>query len=123
MKNIIAGMNVLEQTPIKDYTTLSHVLVVSGICIAIVATIVLWIKTKSKNKINLKSKLFKGFLFFYVLGLAMSVFAAIRFPWFYVETGRYIYECVLEDNISANYISDNFNVISVENGVFTIEDK
>lgn len=123
MKNIIKGMKVLEQTPIKDYTTLSGILIGLGICMAIVATIVLWIKTKPDHRIDLKSKLFKGFLFFYVFGLSMAVFAVIRFPWFYVETGKYTYKCVLEDSISANYISDNFNVISVENGVYTIEDK
>ena len=31
MKNIIEGMKVLEQTPIKDYTTLSGVLIAIGI--------------------------------------------------------------------------------------------
>lgn len=123
MKNIIEGMKVLEQTPIKDYTTLSGVLTGLGITIAIASIIFLMIKTREKEKIDIKSKVFKGFLFFYVFGLVMAVFAIIRFSWFYVETGRYTYECVLEDNISANYISDNFNILSIEDGVWTIEDK
>ena len=123
MKNIIEGMKVLEQTPIKDYTTLSGVLIAIGISMAIIATIILWIKTKPDHRVDFKSKLFKGFLFFYVFGLGMAVFAVIRFPWFYVETGKYTYKFVLEDDVTANYISDNFNILSVEDGVWTIEDK
>ena len=123
MKNIIEGMKVLEQTQIKEYTTLSGVLIAIGISIAIIATIALWIKTKPDHIVDFKSKLFKGCLFFYVFGLGMAVFAVIRFPWFYAETGKYTYKCVLEDDVTANYISDNFNIISVEDGVWTIKDK
>lgn len=123
MKNIIEGMNVLEQTAVKDYTTLFDIFIGLGICIAIIATVILWIKSKPEHRIDFKSRLFKRFLFFYVFGLVMTIFAVIPFPWFYVETGRYTYECELEDGVSANYISDNFNIISVENGIWTIEDK
>ncbi len=122
MVNIIKGMNVLEQSPIKEYTILSGIFMGVGIGIAIIATIIFFIKTKSKI-IRLKDLGTKIFLFFYVLGLVMAVLSITHFPWFYVETGRYTYKCELEENVSANYISDNFNVISVEDGVWTIEDK
>lgn len=123
MNNIIEGMKVLEQTPIKEYTTVSDILTGLGIAIAIVSVVFLMIKARGKERIDIKSKMFKGFLFFYVFGLAMSLFSVIHFPWFYVETGKYTYECELEDNISANYIRDNFNVLSVEDSIWTIEDK
>lgn len=121
--NIIEGMNVLEQTPIKDYTTLSGILVGIGIATAIIATIIFFIKTKSQHRICWKDKCSKIFLIFYIFGLSLAIFAVIRFPWFYVETGRYTYECTFEDSVSANYIEEKFNVISVEDGVWTIEDK
>lgn len=123
MKNIIEGINVLEQTPIKEYSTLSSILTGLGIFIAIMSIVFLMVKTRGADKINIKSKMFKGFLFFYVSGIIVVLFSVIRFPWFYVETGRYTYECELEDSVSANYISDNFNIVSIENGVWTIEDK
>lgn len=123
MTNIIEGMNVLEQTPIKDYTTLSDILTWGSIGIAIIATIAFFIKTKTKNQIRFKDRETKIFLVFCILGLGMAIFSVIRFPWFYVETGRYTYECTFEDSVSANYIEGKFNVISVENGVWTIEDK
>ncbi len=115
MGNIIKGMNVLEQIPIKEYTTLSGIFQIVGISIAIIVTMIFFIKQKPIGA--------KILLFFYVLGLVMAVVSVIRFPWFYVETGRYTYKCTLEDDISANYISNNFNVVSVKDGVWTIEDK
>lgn len=123
MNNIINGINVLEQIPIKEYTNLSQILVWSGVGIAILAMIIFFIKTRSQNRICFKDKGSKIFLFFYILGLGMAIFCIIRFPWFYVETGRYTYKCTFSDSVSANYISENFDVISVEDGVWNIEDK
>lgn len=120
---IVEGMNVLEQIPINKYTNLSQILVWSGIGIAIFATIIFFIKTRSQNRICFKDKGSKMFLFFYILGLSMAIFCIIRFPWFYVETGRYTYKCTLEDDVKANYISEHFNIISVEDDIWTIEDK
>lgn len=122
MEKIIKGINVLEQTSIKEYATISSVFMSLGIGIAIIATIIFFIKTKGKV-IRLKDLGTKIFLFFYILGLAMTIFSVTHFSWFYVETGRYTYKCTLEDNVSANYISNNFNIISVKEGIWTIEDK
>ena len=123
MGNIIEEINVLEQTPIKDYTTLSGILIGLGLAIAIIATIIFFIKTKSQNRICFKDRGSKIFLFWYIFGLSLAIFAVIRFPWFYVETGRYTYKCTFNDSVSANYISENFNIVSVEDNVWTIEDK
>lgn len=123
MKKIIEGMNVLEQTPIKDYTILSGILIGIGIGTAIIATIIFFIKSKLQHRICWKDKCSKIFLIFYIFGLSLAIFAVMRFPWFYVETGKYTYKCTLENDVSANYIGDNFNVISVEDGVWKIEDK
>lgn len=122
MEKIIKGINVLEQTSIKEYATISSVFMNLGIGIAIIATIIFFIKTKGKV-IRLKDLGTKIFLFFYILGLAMAIFSVTHFSWLYVETGRYTYKCTLEDNVSANYISNNFNIISVKEGIWTIEDK
>ena len=75
MTNIIEGMNVLEQTPIKDYTILSNTFVWGGIGIAIIATIIFFIKIKNKNQIRFKDRETKMFLAFYILGLGMSLFS------------------------------------------------
>lgn len=123
MNNIIKGMKILEQTPIKEYTMVSDILTWLGIAIALLSVVFLIIKIKEKERIDIKSKMFKGFLFFYVFGLAMSLFSIMHFPWFYKETGKYTYQCELEDNVSSNYISNNFNILHVKDGVWTIEDK
>lgn len=123
MTNIIEGINILQQTPIKDYTTLSSILTWGSIGIAIIAAIIFFIKTKNKNQIRFKDRETKIFLVFYILGLGMAIFSVIRFPLFYVETGRYTYECTFEDCVSANRIEEKFNIISVKDGVWTLEDK
>lgn len=123
MTNIIEGINILQQTPIKDYTTLSSILTWGSIVIAIIATIIFFIKTKNKNQIRIKDRETKIFLVFYILGLSMAIFSVTRFPWFYVETGRYTYECTFEDCVSVNRIEEKFNIISVKDGVWTLEDK
>ena len=65
MKNIIKGINVLEQIPIKEYATISKGKVI-------------WLKDLGT----------KYFLFFYILWLAMAIFSVTHFSYFYVETGR-----------------------------------
>lgn len=123
MTNIIEGINVLEQAPIKDYTILSNILTWGGTGIAIIAAIVFFNKTNSKNQFKFKDKETKIFLFWYILGLGMSTFSVIRLPWFYAETGRYTYECTFDDSLSVNCIDEKFNVISVEDGIWIVEDK
>ena len=51
MDKIIEGMNVLEQTPIKNPTTLSGILAVLGIGIAIIAMIIFFYQNKIKKNI------------------------------------------------------------------------
>lgn len=123
MNNIIEGMNVLEQTPIKEYTALSNILVGLGLFVAIVSVAVLMFKTRDTNTVDIKSKMFKRFLCCYVFGLVLALFSIIHFPCFYTETGRYTYKCELEDGVSANFISENFNIISIEDDIWTIGDK
>ena len=65
MEKIIKGINVLEQTSIKEYATISSVFMSLGIGIAIIATIIFFIKTKGKV-IRLKNLGTKIFLFFYM---------------------------------------------------------
>lgn len=123
MKNIIEGVNVLKQTPIKDYTTLSNVITWIGIGLAILAIVIMIIAKAKDKKNNLEDIKVKRFLLLYAFGIVMALFSMIHLPWFYTETGKYTYECTLEDNVLANYISGNFNIISVEDDVWTIEDK
>lgn len=123
MKNIIEGMNVLKQTPIKDYTTLSSVITWTGVGLAILMAALMIIICSKNNEISLKDVKVKRLLLLYAFGIVMALFSLIHFPWFYAETGRYTYKCTLEDDVSANYISDNFYIIGVEDNVWTIKDK
>ena len=123
MEKIIKGMNVLEQTPIKEYTTLSDVFMIVGLIIIILSFVMFVIRTHPEKYIRTDDKRLKKMFLGYAIGFAIVLFSMIRFPFFYVETGRNTYKCELEDSVSAKYISDNFNIINVESNVWTIEDK
>lgn len=122
MEKVMEGIKILEQMPIKDYTTLSGILTGLGLSIAIIS-IFIFISKNEDTVVYLKDKGTKIFLFWFILGLGLAIFSVIRFPWFYVETGRYRYKCTFEDDIPANDISANFNIIKVKDDVWTIEDK
>lgn len=117
---IIEGMKVLEQTPIKEGNELLFIILLcSGILVAILFVIIpMCIGLKKKNK-KIRTIGIVG----YVFGLLIMISSMIPFPGVYKETGRYTYKCIIEDNVSAKYISDNFNIISVEDNTWTIEDK
>ena len=122
MNKIIDGMNVLKQIPIKDYTLLARIASALGITTVIIFLII-FIKQTPEREIYSGDIRLKRLCVGCGIGFTICILSLIHFPWFYTETGRYTYQCELENNISANYISDNFNVVSVENKIWTIKDK
>ena len=122
MENVIEGINVLEQIPIKDLTILSMILIGLGIGIAIIDAVIFFIVTKYK-KIYFRDAESKIFLFWYVLGIGLAIFSTAPLPCFYTETGRYTYKCTFNDSVSANYISENFDIVSNKDNIWTIKDK
>ena len=85
------------------------------------------LKRKNKNKDRKVSKsqlIIVGSLLIIVgIGITCMIFSAIHFPCFYEETGKYRYRCILEDNVSANYIADNFNIIEIKGKEWIIESR
>ena len=119
MNNIIEGMKVLEQTPIKaGNASWFFTMIGVGTLVAILFMIPMCKGLHKKNK-KIRTIGIVG----YVFGLLIMISSTIPFPGVYKETGRYTYKCIMEDNVSAKYISDNFNIISVEDNTWTIEDK
>lgn len=115
MNNIIEGMVVLEKTPITEPNwVLYWILLLGGAAIAASSVFAWFNRNKPRKKLGKT---------IYVCGILVMFTCLIPMFALDKETGRYTYECTLEDNIPANYIADNFNVISIENGVWTIQDK
>ena len=122
MNKIIDGINVLKQIPIKDYTLLARIAFALGITTVIIFLII-FIKQTPEREIYSGDIRLKRLCVGCGIGFTICILSIIHFPWFYAETGRYTYQCKLGNNISANYISDNFNVVSVEDKIWTIKDK
>lgn len=115
MNNIIEGMNVINKTPIKEpYLLPFWLLLLGGTVVAICGVYLWWKKNNPRKKLGIS---------FYISGMIIMFTSIIPMNIINKETGRYTYECTMEDNVSAKYICDNFNIISVEDDVWIIEDK
>lgn len=116
----IEGINIIEQIPIKESTPLSDALFVVGILIAIASFVCFLIMATKKDKVD---KNMRKIVFICLFGLGVMFSSVIHIPCFYAETGKYTYKCTFENNISVNYIEDNFEILSIENGVWTLKEK
>ena len=118
MNNIIDGMTILEQTMIKEASDIAIISLKTGFIWAMVSVIPIFIGLIKYNK-----KIKNIGILSYIVGIIIMIYIAIPFPWNSVDTGRYTYKCTFEDNVSANYIEEHFNIISVKDGIWTITDK
>lgn len=105
-------INLLTQTAIKDYTLLSKCICIIG-AIAAIICICLFLLSE-KRKLHAITT---------IICISIMAIAIIPIKPFYTETGKYKYTCTLSDNISANYISETYEIISVKNNIWTIKDK
>lgn len=120
MEKIIDGIKILEQTPIEEGNiSMFWSLIIIG---ALIALLFLNPMCAEKIEINKRKRMIGKIG--YILGLLVIISSLIPMTIMLKETGRYTYKCIiLDDEISAKYISDNFNIVSVENDIWTIEDK
>ncbi len=120
MEKIIDGIKILEQTPIKEGNmSMFWGLMITG---ALIALLFLRPMCAEKIESNKRKKIIGKIG--YILGLLTIISSIIPITIMSKETGRYTYRCIiLDDEVSVKYISDNFNIISVENDVWTIRDK
>ena len=124
MENIIKGINILEQIPIKEYTTTSSIVCAIGIFMSLMSLGIFIKQIASKKFIDIDDIRLKKLSIKVALGSVIIFLSLTPLPIFYAETGRYIYKCKFDDYVSINYISEYFKIIEVdENGVWTIEEK
>lgn len=117
----IDGVTVLNVEPIKGYNQLSEVVVCSGI-IVMVVTLITWI-IKHRHDAYVTGKELLPMVIGLAAGIAISIFGAIRFPWFYSDTSRNRYVCVIDDNASFVDIYNNYDIVEVKGEYYTLADK
>lgn len=105
------GMAILEQMPVMEMTGLGFIIFECGILLGIAGLM-------SYNKLGLKAL---GIVF---TGLCLAVSTQIlqNVPYLYIKTGNE-YKCTFDSNTTINQIEEKFDVLSVEDGVWTIRDK
>lgn len=106
------GINILSQTAIKDYTLLSKCICITGAIAAIICLYLFLIS--EKRKLHAIAA---------IICLSIMAISVIPIKPFYEETGQYKYTCTLSNNVSANYMSETYEIIDIENDIWTIKDK
>lgn len=115
------NMHIISETPIKDFTTTSDIVTAIGITILIL-TIIFYARRLSHTE-DAKTKDFKITLLGTIIGAIVAISSVLHIKPMYAETGKYRYVCTLDDNISANELTKHFNIISVKDNTWTLEDK
>ncbi len=117
------GMHVLAQTLIREDNVFTILLFLVGACIMIVSVVVCFIRMSdiSRKRAYVKnperSAKFAAVGFFIGIGvMSLSSFCKS-------ETGRYTYQCTFDENVTTGSIEEHFDVISFDNGVWTVKDK
>lgn len=117
----IDGITVLSAEAIKDYNQLAEVVIYGGVIVMVVALITWIIRHRHDAYVTKKELL--PVVIGVVVGLAISIFGTIRFPWFYSDTGRNRYVCVIDDNASFVDIYNNYDIVEVKGEYYTLADK
>ena len=124
--NIIEGINVLKMTAITyQDCTLFYILLALGALIAIISGCVIPFKYGIYDNYiaSQRKKLKYCCIIGFILGCVIMLCSVIPFPGTVHKTGRYTYECTIDDTVSAKYISDTLIILEVTDSVWTIQDK
>lgn len=101
------GMHVIEKIPVKEYQEpLTFILLLIGIMIALYSLTIIGRKKK-------------GGILCFVVGCLVMLSSLLC-----VEDGkRYRYTCTFDDTVLINDVAKKFDIISVENGKWTVQNK
>lgn len=122
--NIINGMTILEQTSIKEPTNFLWIGLLVGILIMLIALFYIFFmedKNNTDHEID-GNKVFMNSLKIICVGFIISMICILS-PFSKTESGRYKYECTFEDHVTVNDITEVYDIISVEDDIWTVQDK
>lgn len=128
------GLRILEKEEIIDVVevlpewldkfatvNVKAMFIIVTLFLAFIIGLLIFSPKKLKNKIV--KNIGKGFVVYLVCIFALGIFCKVKSTTELVHTGRYMYTVIIEDDVSFNYIYENFNLISNENNVWVLEDK
>ena len=118
--NIINGMTILEQTPIKEPTNFLWIGLLVVVLIMISALFYIFFMEDKNNTDH--DKVFMNSFKITCVGFIISMICILS-PFSKIESGRYKYECTFEDYVTVNDVTEVYNIISVEDDIWTVQDK
>lgn len=113
------GITILETIALTEYTTLSYCIFFLGTLIYSFSftRILLFVAGDQKEK---KSK----YLICGVIGIILCICSVcIPIYPFKEETGKYQYKCEIDETTTIGDIEEQYNIIEVQDSIWTLEDK
>ena len=122
--NIINGMTVLEQNMITIPSSQTHILLCISFIImfgALIYMIIMSIKFQNNSNIDVDAVLRRS-ITTCIIGALITIIGYFL-PGSTADTGRYEYKCTFEDCVTVNDITEVYDIISVEDDLWTVQDK
>ena len=122
--NIINGMTVLEQNMITIPSSQTHILLCISFIImfgALIYMIIMSIKFQNNSNIDVDAVLRRS-ITMCIIGASITIIGCFL-PGSNADTGRYKYKCLFEDYVTVNDITEIYDIISVEDDIWTVQDK
>lgn len=119
-----SGIKILSKTPICHYTYLSCVLVCIGLAIMFCSIFFYSQKIKQElkqNKGESVKKYMRHFWICFIMGGIVMISSVFQISPIYKPTGRYQYKCTIDETVSAKWLEDEYEIKSVENGIWILE--
>lgn len=117
----IDGVTVLNVEPIKDYNNLSMAVVILGLAIAVIACIAWGIKYRNHTRVEFSKAI--PLLVAVVIGTAIAIFGMTKNSWFYTDTDKNTYVCIIDDNASFLDVYNNYDIVDAKGKYYTLADK
>lgn len=113
----MTGIEIISKIPIKERMPLGYDAVAIYSLILLIITIMAIVRTKRIQCMDLTTAMY--FCFALVVIVAFGIADTLNIQ----DTGRYLYECRISDEVSISEICTKYNIVKYENGIYTIEDK
>lgn len=110
------GITILETIALTEYTTLSYCIAFLGILVYIFSFIRLLFVVNQEKRLK--------YLISGVIGIILCICSVcIPIYPFTEETGKYQYKCEIDETITIGDIEKQYNIIEIQDSIWTLEDK
>lgn len=107
------GITILETIALKESTICGWIVSFLGIIIFIISMFCALLEKKTLSKC----------VTYICIGSIITIFGVLPIFPFQKETGKYQYQCKIDETITIGDIEEHYNIIEIQDSIWTLEDK